>query len=214
MVSHEDFGASREPRTEIFRGCRDVVKNHCVLFFLATRIWSSKMSNSIGTKQSPGPRTAVGKQRVKLNALKHGIFAEIVFQGGKFQAPVELFDDLVDELRNTIRPTNGLEFILVDQLAITLFRLSRVYQADSEVAPLFFEKLKESTHDGSTSIVTAAIEKEDEVAFFHRGPSLEVLVRYEAGLFRQVGKILDQIEQVRRIGSGSAANTSKGQHPE
>jgi len=172
------------------------------------------MANSIGTKQSTGPRTAVGKQRVKLNALKHGIFAEIVFQGGKFQAPVELFDDLVDELRNSIRPTSGLEFILVDKLAITLFRLSRVYQADSEVAPLFFKKLKENTDDGSTSIVTASIEKDDEVAFFHRGPSLEVLVRYEAGLFRQVGKILDHIQQVRRIGSGSAEKASKNENPE
>jgi len=172
------------------------------------------MSNNFGTKQSTGPKSAGGKQRVKLNALKHGIFAEIVFQGGKFQAPVELFDDLVYELRNTIRPTNGLEYILVDELAITLYRLSRVYQADSEVAPLFFRRLKENTDDGSTSIVTASIEKEDEVAFFHRGPSLEVLVRYEAGLFRQVGKILDQIEQVRRIRSESAVKASKDQQPE
>ena len=172
------------------------------------------MSNSIGSKQSTGPRTAAGKQRVRLNALKHGIFAEIVFQGGKFQVPVELFDDLVLEIRNAVQPTNGLEFILVDKLAITLFRLSRVYQADSEVAPLFFKRLKENTDDGSTSIIMASIEKEDEVAFFHRGPSLEVLVRYEAGLVRQVGKILDQIEQIRRIQSGSAGKASKDQHRE
>jgi hypothetical protein len=180
-------------------------------FFLVTRLWSSKMANSIsiGSKQSTGPRTAVGKQRVKLNALKHGIFAEIVFQGGKFQVPVELFDDLVHEIRNAVQPINGLEFILVDKLAITLFRLSRVYQADSEVAPLFFKRLKENTENGSTSIVTVSIEKDDEAAFFHRGPSLDVLVRYEAGLVRQVGKILDQIEQVRRIDKAS-----KDQHRE
>jgi hypothetical protein len=169
------------------------------------------MVNINGAKQSTGPKTPAGKERVKLNALKHGIFAEIVFQGGKFQAPIELFDDLVSELRNAIRPTNGLEFILVDKLAITLFRLSRVYQADSEVAPLFFKRLKENADDESTSIVTASIEKDNEVAFFRRGPSLEVLVRYEASLVRQVGKILDQIEQARRIGSGSAIRASEDQ---
>jgi hypothetical protein len=170
------------------------------------------MSDNNGGKQSTGPKTDSGKRRVRLNALRHGIFAEIVLDGGKFQVSVELFDALVEDLRNSIRPLNGLESVLVDTLAIILFRLSRVYQADAEVAPLFFEKLKENTEDESTSIVTASIEKSDEVAFFRRGPSLELLVRYESGLVRQVGKILDQIEQVRGLGLESANSGSKKQH--
>jgi hypothetical protein len=138
---------------------------------------------------------------VRLNALKHGIFAEILFQEGKLQVPAQQFDDLVQELRHAIRPTNALEDILIDQLAMTLIRLARLYTADSEVAPVFFNRLKECTDDATASIVTASIEKGDEVAFFHRGPSLDVLVRYEASLDRKVGKLLNQIEQARRIGS-------------
>jgi hypothetical protein len=138
---------------------------------------------------------------VKLNAVKHGIFVEMLFQGGKFEAVAQQFNDLVKELCQAIRPTNALEDILVDQLAMTLMRLARLYAADSEVAPGFFARLKESTDDASTSIVTVAIEKADEVAFFHRGPSLDSLVRYEASLDRKVGKLLNQIEQAHRIGS-------------
>lgn len=150
---------------------------------------------------STGPKTSPGKRRVRLNALKHGIFAEILFQEGKLQVPAQQFDDLVQELRHAIRPTNALEDILIDQLAMTLIRLARLYTADSEVAPVFFNRLKECTDDATASIVTASIEKGDEVAFFHRGPSLDVLVRYEASLDRKVGKLLNQIEQARRIGS-------------
>jgi hypothetical protein len=159
------------------------------------------MIDSRKSNVSTGPKTALGKKRMKFNAVKHGIFVEILFSGGKFEAAAQQFNDLVRELHEAIRPTNALEHILVDQLAMTLIRLARLYAADSEVAPAFFARLKESTDDASTSIVTAAIEKADEVAFFHRGPSLDSLVRYEVSLDRKVGKLLDQIEQARRIGS-------------
>jgi hypothetical protein len=160
------------------------------------------MANSRSICSPTGPRTPQGKRRVRLNALNHGIFAEIVFGEGKFQTPVEDFDNLVHGLRRTFQPTNPFAVMLIDQLAITLIRLAKLYAADSEIAPTFFRRLQESTDDASTSVITASIEKADQVAFFHRGPSLEVLIKYEASLDRKVAKLLDQLEQVRRIGSG------------
>jgi hypothetical protein len=96
------------------------------------------------TKRSTGPRTAAGKRRVRRNPLKHGIFAEIVLTGGEFDVALETFDDMVGELRESIRPTNSLQVVLVDKLAITLFRLSRVYQADSQVAHSSSEDLEKT----------------------------------------------------------------------
>jgi len=161
------------------------------------------MINIQTSNRSTGPKTVPGKRRAKLNATKHGIFAEVLFEGGKFQVPARQFDDLVQDLRHAIRPANALECILVDQIAITLIRLARLYAADSQVAPVFFNRLKQCTDDATASIVTASIEKGDEVAFFHRGPSLDLLVRYEVSLDRKVGKLLNQIEQARRICSVS-----------
>jgi hypothetical protein len=158
------------------------------------------MTDRPASNHSTGPKTESGKKRVSFNAVKHGIFVEILFQDSKFQAGAKNFEGLLQQLREAIRPASILEDILVDQLAITLIRLARLYTADSEIAPAFFSRLKESTDDASAAIVTAAIEKADEVAFFHRGPSLDSLVRYESSLDRKVGKLLDQIEQARRIG--------------
>src|ERR1700690_344713 len=168
------------------------------------------MSETPARKRSTGPKTEPGKQRVKFNAVTHGIFAEILFQGNNLKVEARQFDDLVGELREAIRPTNALEATLVDHLAIAFIRLARLYVADSEVAPLFFKRLKESTDDATAAIVTASIDKGDEVAFFHRGSSLDLLFPYEAGLDRKLGKLLGQIEQARRIGSVLTGVNSSG----
>ena len=69
-----------------------------------------------------GPRTPTGKQRSKINALKHGIFAEAVILEGESREDFEL---LHGELADTLQPVGTLEQILVEKLAVTSWRYRR-----------------------------------------------------------------------------------------
>jgi len=157
-----------------------------------------------------GPKSDSGKRRASLNALKHGIFAEVLIQGGKFHGQIDNLDAMVAHLRRAIPPRNALTSILIDQLAITFIRQAQLYALDSELAPIFFKRLKEHTHDASTSIITASIERADEIAFIQRSPSLEVLIKYEAALDRKADRILKQIEKAQLMG----AEQPEGSSPE
>jgi hypothetical protein len=145
------------------------------------------------------PATFAGKQRIRLNALKYGILAQIILRDTKCQLPAERLGVLLQQLRTAIRPKNALSEIPVEQLAVTLLRLPRLYVVDSEIAPIFSDRVKEYTDDMSALLAATAVEKAEDLAFFHRGRSLELLIRFEAGRDRKVDRLFDQIQQAQRM---------------
>lgn len=167
------------------------------------------MQEHLAVSGPTGPRSDAGKRRARRNALKHGIFAQVLIQGGEFQGRTDTLDTIVTELRRTIRPRNGLTDILIDQLAITLMRQARLYSLDSELAPVFFKRLKEHTQDATTSVITASIERADEVAFIQRSPSLEVLIKYESNLDRKLERLLNQIDKAQLMGAEPPAGSPR-----
>jgi hypothetical protein len=75
-----------------------------------------------------GPRTAMGKERSKGNALKHGIFSKVVILD--FESPSE-FNSLLRGLRFDLRPRGVLEEAIVEKLAVILWRHRRLLQAET-----------------------------------------------------------------------------------
>jgi len=73
-------------------------------------------------RRSTGPRTEVGKQRSKLNAVKYGIFSSVLLLGSESQ---QEFDSLVSGLQDYYQPVGTLEEALVDHLTASLWRLRR-----------------------------------------------------------------------------------------
>jgi hypothetical protein len=73
-----------------------------------------------------GPKTAEGKKRSSLNALKHGLIAksphvlEVVAE--QFYVP---FEPILDEMRRHYYPTNPVEERLVNRIARCMWRLAR-----------------------------------------------------------------------------------------
>jgi hypothetical protein len=76
---------------------------------------------------SAGPRTELGKQRSKLNAVKYGIFSSVMLLGSESK---DEFDRLVSGLMDHYRPVGTLEETLVDQLVASLWRLRRLLMAE------------------------------------------------------------------------------------
>jgi hypothetical protein len=86
-----------------------------------------KTASSIPTRKATGPRTSAGKERIKNNALKHGIFSKVALLKNESRPE---FDSLLDGLFEDLQPIGMLERILVEKLATNLWRRRRALIAE------------------------------------------------------------------------------------
>ncbi|MGB7283851.1 MAG: hypothetical protein WBE13_16415, partial [Candidatus Acidiferrum sp.] len=152
------------------------------------RLWC-KLSHSPWYKnsgwsaqKSGGPRTQRGKDKSKLNALKYGLFSKAVLLKDEPRAE---FDYLLNGLRNDFQPVGMLEVVLVDELAVNLWRQRRHIIADRKRLP-----------NGTDSFGLGLNLSESEA------PSLDLLLRYETNLDRAFDRILNQLDRLQRIRKG------------
>jgi hypothetical protein len=81
--------------------------------------------------RATGPRTLEGKNRSKYNAVKHGIFASVVLDGPGGGESRSEFRRLHEGLREDFNPEGTLEEILVEKLAMILWRHARLVKAET-----------------------------------------------------------------------------------
>ena len=74
------------------------------------------------------PTTPEGKAVSAVNATKHGILSTRLFLAD--ESPDE-FADLQDELRLALRPEGAYELLLVERMAVTIWRQSRLVRAET-----------------------------------------------------------------------------------
>jgi hypothetical protein len=86
--------------------------------------------NPTATRKATGPRTAQGKARSKLNALKHGLFSKVVLMDWESKAE---YLSLLNGLQDDFQPQGKLESILVDNLAVLFWRKRRFFLAEGAV---------------------------------------------------------------------------------
>lgn len=80
-------------------------------------------ANRANAQKSSGPRTAAGKAKSSMNAVKHGLTAVRIVLDGEDPAQ---FEDLRTRLLLEFEPQTALEEVLVDHLSGILWRLRRV----------------------------------------------------------------------------------------
>ncbi len=80
-------------------------------------------ANRLNAQKSTGPRTAAGKQRSRLNALKHGLRASMPVLPG--EDPEEL-ENLRESLREACQPADALEEVLVAQMVDAEWKRQRL----------------------------------------------------------------------------------------
>lgn len=87
--------------------------------------------NQVNARSSTGPRTEVGRQRSRANAVRHGVFAQAVVLDDPDSGDTEdAFRALHAALVADLQPTGELEALIVERITVLHWRLRRVYRAE------------------------------------------------------------------------------------
>jgi hypothetical protein len=161
-------------------------------------------ANRRNAKLSTGPRTESGKNRSRYNAIKHGIFSRDMLRSwGLGKEDTKEFDNLLASLLEDLKPVGAMEEILVERIAVCLWRLKRVLQYEVGTMQVRYNgpeaSLKASgTSDSEIEFLTAA--------FRHlrlpQGQEMDLLLRYETTFHRQLLSTLNQVERLQRARTG------------
>lgn len=153
-------------------------------------------ANRKNAGKSTGPRTAEGKDRSRLNALKHGLRAEhvVVLKGPDPENPEE-FDALQEGLLADRQPCGVLEQMLVERLAVGFWRLRRAYRFEAEsiaqankpnpVLEMLAEHMPLPVGERGTQILPTKA-------------NMDKLVRYESMIDRELLRTLAQLRLLQQ----------------
>ena len=90
---------------------------------MQTRTEKQKAASRLNGRKSHGPVTPMGKDRVRLNALKHGLTAKTAVL---LHENNDQFQRLLISLLDEFRPASDVEFLCVEEMAMAKWRLRRV----------------------------------------------------------------------------------------
>jgi hypothetical protein len=144
--------------------------------------------------KSHGPKTAEGKQIASLNAVKHGLTADVVVLQNESQDQYQA--DLHDYLDH-FRPQSKPETDLVHQLAAAHWRLTRYAGVESGILERKMDDQAawvESKYDEIPENYRLAIAFE---ALSGRNGSLGLLNRYQARLHREYQRLLKTLIELQ-----------------
>jgi hypothetical protein len=99
-------------------------------------------ANRQNAQRSSGPKTQAGKDRVRFNALVHGLRAESAVLPDEDQGK---FDQHLERLTAAWQPRDDMEKSLVEQIAVNQWKLARIdrheakiYAQDAAMSPAEF----------------------------------------------------------------------------
>jgi hypothetical protein len=149
------------------------------------------VTNAGNAQKSTGPRTAAGKQRSSLNALRHGLTGHVVVLPTEDQAAYQRhLMRFVDEFQ----PKGALEDQLVQSLGDTTWRLNRVPATEATFLTLAAEDQLDSIRTNEPRAASAlALAK----AFHHQSHALATISIYEQRLARLFDRTLKQLREIQ-----------------
>jgi hypothetical protein len=87
-------------------------------------------ANQANALKSTGPKTAEGRERSKMNALKHGLTAHELVCDNEL---LHDFNAYYRELMEALSPVGALEEQLAERIIVCAWRLRRVYRIDTDL---------------------------------------------------------------------------------
>ena len=92
-------------------------------------------ANRRNSSRSTGPRSASGKRRSAMNALKHGMFAkDLVLPELEGKHAADEFRALLRALTSDLAPAGAFEFVLVEEIAACTWRMRRLLRFENRSA--------------------------------------------------------------------------------
>ncbi|HYA35835.1 MAG TPA: hypothetical protein VEF03_09450 [Candidatus Binataceae bacterium] len=84
-------------------------------------------ANRANARLSTGPRTAEGKERSRLNAIRHGVLSEVAVSADlEGDEAREEFDRLLEEMIRDLKPLGAMEELTLQKIAVYTWRLRRM----------------------------------------------------------------------------------------
>jgi hypothetical protein len=151
----------------------------------------SQTARTNGAKSS-GPTTPAGKSKSSQNSLKHGLNSKQILLPTE---SAEEFQTLRTSYFDQFQPATPIEAELVETLAATRWRLRRLATIESNI---FNNHMLEKC-DLYMSEKLQSIDEEGRLAWAFKsladsGPSLALIIRYEATLSRSYDRAFKQLQ--------------------
>jgi len=183
-------------------------------------------ANRANAQRSTGPRSARGKARSAMNAMKHGVLARrrasaklgVLSQGlviPKLEGHRESaqFRALMSTLVADRQPVGALEMLMVQEIGVCTWRLRRLLKYENRVAfensllwsepPSIWDDLREK----AVGAKQVAYEDEGDRILAETGlnglsmpnaDEVATISRYENGLMRHLFRAIDHLEKMQR----------------
>lgn len=148
-------------------------------------------ANRENANRSTGPKSPAGKSRSRRNSLKHGLLSrELVVLWEDDREYHKLLNALVADHC----PEGATEVLLVEQLAVATWKLSRLTGIESAVMNRQFESfLVSGLNPGNTT------DKKIQYAMSHTLPkNLHVLINYETQLTKGFHRALSTLHTLQK----------------
>ena len=90
------------------------------------------IANQFNAQLSTGPITVSGKAIIATNAIKHGIFTkDLILSCGPECENEENYHEILRNLNDCLNPSNQLESLLVEKIAVDFWRLGRTIRFET-----------------------------------------------------------------------------------
>jgi hypothetical protein len=146
-------------------------------------------ANRLNAQKSTGPKTPEGRVAVRLNGVKHGLYAETLVLPGESESD---FTALLGSYEAEHQPATPTEEALVQQLTMAMWRLRRLYHAEAAFLARerkFLAEWNSKTKlDDRTLTGMAVNANRDTVSTFRR---------QEAALERTFYRAMHELEHIR-----------------
>jgi hypothetical protein len=115
------------------------------------------------------------------------------------------YDELMDTLRSDLAPKGALEEILVEKIAICLWRLKRALRCEAGVVKRQNMPSMSSELERLSLMATGQLEESSDIREDLSLPdvtSLNKILRYETAVHRQLAYAINQLERLQRARKG------------
>ena len=148
--------------------------------------------NRLNASKSSGPRTDRGKQRSRLNAVKHNLSGQhLVLQ----ESEVEAYNRMSASMLNDLNPKTEPERQIAQKIIDINFRLNRLTAIENNLFTFgMTSNEKDNDNDDRIEIMGAQTR-----AWMERANTFDVIGRYEYRLSRQLIKYQEEFERLQTV---------------
>jgi hypothetical protein len=148
--------------------------------------------NRANARNSSGPKTRLGKQRSRLNAVKHNLSGQhLILQ----ESEVEAYNRMSSSMLNDLNPKSEPERQIAQKVIDINFRLNRITAIENNLFTFGLTANETDTDQDDRIEIMAAQTR----AWTERAGTFDVIGRYEARLSRQLLKYQEEFERLQTV---------------